>query len=78
MTIIEVLESLSVLYQANMTHTVSTIAFGPEEQSNLVDLALELFRLLVEKTDRTVLDFGNHNFLVRGYLGYLCCRKWPR
>ena len=60
-----------------MTQMVSTIAFGPEEQSNIVDLALELFRLLVEKTDRTVLDFGNNTFLVSVSLA-ICCRKWPK
>jgi hypothetical protein len=42
-----------------MTQTVLSVAFGQEETANVVDISLDLFRLLVEKTDRTVLDFGN-------------------
>ncbi len=67
---LEAVEALSSLYHGNMTQTVLSVAFGQEETANVLDISLDLFRLLVEKTDRTVLDFGNQSVVVSFLLNH--------
>jgi hypothetical protein len=55
--LLKVIEDLSALYGANLSTLLQELAFQGETSVN--ELVLELTRVLLEKTDRTVIDLSD-------------------
>ena len=59
--VLEVLGVLSSIYGASLHQAISEIAFhnAGESQTSANELLIEMFRVLLRKTDRTVIDLSD-------------------